>query len=545
MRAGGKSSQGLEAFPVTKLSRDSISDYVAILWIFLLAGLATAEDRLHLKTRRVETIENLEDHLAGIPKRRVAGRPHLLVQFRQPPRPEQIEELKRRGLAILRYVPDFGFLVAAEEDYPRLDGLGLRWAGRLRFYDKLSPLLTEMEPITAHNPQPTAFLVEFHPDVAEEEARALAREELLETREHPDLLPNQLLVTGAPERVIRLAEWDEVAYIYPASEDLVSGTRVQACAGAITSYGWVGQYIARMGEGWDGPGQNAAELGYFFERLTGRLPEQPAQSEILRALREWATYARLTFAPAAGRAAPRTLNFLFASGPHGDPFPFDGRGRVLAHTFYPAPPNPESIAGDLHFDDDEPWGVGEGIDLFSVVLHEAGHALGLGHSDKPGAVMYPYYRRAAGLTVEDIAAIRELYAARVGDPPAVPPSPPPASPNPPANPPPAPPKAPSPTPPPTGGDTVAPTLAILSPASTSLLTYAATISLRGTASDNVGVVEVTWSDSTGASGRAQGTTYWSTPDLPLREGTNTLTIRARDAAGNAGWRTAMVTRKKR
>lgn len=92
---------------------------------------------------------------------------------------------------------------------------------------------------------------------------------------------------------------------------------------------------------------------------------------------------------------------------------------------------------------------------------------------------------------------------------------------------------------------MAPTLTILSPASTSLLTYAATLSLRGTASDNVGVVEVTWSESTGASGRAQGTTYWNTPDLPLREGTNTLTMRARDAAGNVGWRTVMVTRKKR
>jgi hypothetical protein len=387
---------------------------------------------------------------------------------------------------------------------------------------------------TPHTPQPTTFLVEFHPDVEDQEARALAQEHLLEIREHPDLLPNQLLVAGAPERVIRLAEWDEVAYIYPASEELIEGTRVQACAGAITSYGLVGQYVARMGEGWDGPGQNAADLGYFFENLTRRLPEAQVQSELLRALREWAIYVKLTFTPAADRAAPRTLNFLFATGWHGDPFPFDGRGKVLAHTFYPAPPNPEPIAGDLHFDDDEPWGIGVGTDLFSVVLHEAGHALGLGHSDKPGAVMYPYYRRATGLTAEDIAAVRELYAARIADPPASPPSAPTAPPQPPA-----------PTPPPASPDTVAPTLTILSPASTSVLTYAATITLRGTASDNVGVTEVTWSDSTGASGRAQGTTYWSAADLPLREGTNTLTIRARDAAGNTGWRTVIVTRRKR
>lgn len=556
MQPGGESSQLIGAFPVKKPARDSISEYVALVFLLLLASLATAEERLHLKTRRVETIENLEDHLAGIPKRRVSSRSHLLVQFRQLPRPEQIEELKRRGLTVLRYVPDSGFLVAAEDDHPRLEGLALRWAGRLRFEDKLSPLLTDTIPIhaeptthnphpTSHIPHPTTFLVEFHPDVAAEEAQALAREQLLEIREHPDLLPNQLLVAGALERVIRLAEWDEVAYIYPASEDLANGTRVQACAGAITSYGLVSQYVARISEGWDGPGQNAAALGYSFERLTPRVPEQSARSEILRALGEWARYVKLTFTPVADRAAPRSLNFLFASGAHGDGFPFDGPGKVLAHTFYPAPPNPEPIAGDLHFDDDEPWGVGVGIDLFSVALHEAGHALGLPHSDKPGAVMYPYYRRVSGLTEDDIAAIRELYAARTGDPPALPPAVPQAPANPPANPQPPAPKAPSPAPPPTRPDTVAPTLTILSPASTSVLTYAATISLRGTATDNVGVVEVTWSDSTGASGPTQGTSYWSTPDLPLREGTNTLTIRARDAAGNVGWRTVMVTRRKR
>jgi hypothetical protein len=128
------------------------------------------------------------------------------------------------------------------------------------------------------------------------------------------------------------------------------------------------------------------------------------------------------------------------------------------------------------------------------------------------------------------------------------------TPAPPANPTPTTPTNPAPTPPstppstpstPGSRDKVAPALVITSPASTSVLTYASSIVLRGTASDTVGVVEVTWSDSLGASGRAQGTTNWVTSELPLREGANTLTVRARDATGNVGWRSVVVTRRRR
>jgi hypothetical protein len=55
------------------------------------------------------------------------------------------------------------------------------------------------------------------------------------------------------------------------------------------------------------------------------------------------------------------------------------------------------------------------------------------------------------------------------------------------------------------------------------------------------VTEVTW-ESGGASGTAQGTSSW-TAEVPLLVGDNSIVIRARDAAGNTGWRSLLVIRR--
>jgi hypothetical protein len=143
--------------------------------------------------------------------------------------------------------------------------------------------------------------------------------------------------------------------------------------------------------------------------------------------------------------------------------------------------------------------------------------------------MYPYYQRLEKLTEEDIAAIQRLYAPRetAGAPPPAPA--PPTAPSAPANPAPR--------------DTTPPLLAIRSPQRTSLSTTASNIVISGAASDNVGVAQVTWSTSTGHKGAAEGTTTWFTPPIPLYYGTNSITIRAADAAGNQSWRTIIVTRR--
>ncbi len=551
-------------------------------WIWLgplvLGASLGAQNHLYLKTRP-RGAETQGARQAEFPKRLAISRTHILLEFREPPQPDVIRELERRGVTVLGFVPRSGLMVSAD-DSTTFDDLGVVSAEWLRGEDKISPELKRPaskkppDSVAASGSPLAVFVVEFHRDVEKQEAYALIRDHQLGIREHPDLLPNTFLVEGSLEQVTQLAEWDEVAYVYPASEALINGERVYACPGPLTASGPVGQYVDTVGGGWDGPGLGAANLGYYFGALAAQIPRAQAQSEILRALGEWSKYVQVSFYPAAGPYALRTLFIFFASGAHGDGYPFIPEGSMLAHTFYPAPPNPESIAGDMHFNADENWSVGSGIDLFSVALHEAGHALGLGHSDQPSAVMYPYYQRVAGLSPHDIATVRELYVssgaaqdinAPQGPQPAptpVPqatptPAPQPAptplpratpTPVPSATPTPAPRPRPTPSPAPTpqpgipsSPGAAAPALQIVSPATTNVLTSATTIQMSGTASGNV--VKVTWTDALGDSGTAQGTVSWTTGHIPLYVGSNMITIRAFNAAGNAGWRSVMVTRR--
>lgn len=60
--------------------------------------------------------------------------------------------------------------------------------------------------------------------------------------------------------------------------------------------------------------------------------------------------------------------------------------------------------------------TGADYDLYTILLQEAGHALGVGNSDDPASAMYEIYQTArAGLSAGDLAAIRSLYGTRTAD----------------------------------------------------------------------------------------------------------------------------------
>src|ERR1700733_13604531 len=243
---------------VNRLKRNLRCCSSCLVGLALLAGAAMAQPALRLKGL-VST-----ESKPVFTKTRRAGWSHLLVQFATEPDAAQRTGLVERGAPILSYVPDSALSISIR-DGTSLSGLGIQWQARLQPSQKLNPELNKSFVATQAPP----VLVEFYSDVPEIEGRAIALEAGVAIHDNPDLLPHHLLIEGTADQVRRLADWDEVSYIFPASRDLIRGLPVHACAGALTTAGPVGQAVPLVGDGWDGPGLGSASLNYAFGDVTG------------------------------------------------------------------------------------------------------------------------------------------------------------------------------------------------------------------------------------------------------------------------------------
>jgi hypothetical protein len=481
--------------------------------IWMATASSQAGGPIHLKTRNLTANSYPAAEALQVPGQ---GPGHLLVQFSGGPSADDLRELERRGARVVGSAPDGGITISTDQPIS-LAGLAVEWSGPLLAQDKISPLLSQ----GGANGGPAAVVIEFHADVHMRRALQLLRSANVQILRHPDLLPNHMLVTATLLVLTQIAGFDEVAYIFPASNDLVQGNHVMACAGAEMTAGPVGQYVL-VGNGWGGAGAGVVQLAYVFTQLSAKLPVAAAQSEIVRAFQEWAKYADVQFVPGTGATGNQTVSILFAQGLHGDNYPFEPGSPALAHTFFPSPTDPEPLAGDMHLNEDQDWHIGTDIDLYTVALHEAGHALGLGHTDDPNTIMYPYYRFGAGLSSGDIAGVQALYGSSDTSTPPVtsPVTPPPALPAP-----------------------VPLSLAIANPVGTSVTTTASSISLSGTASGGAGNLQVVWSNNQGGSGPAAGSANWSVAYVPLVMGANRITILVTDGAGNSASASIAVTQQ--
>ncbi len=428
---------------------------ITALWMSAVSSQASGP--IHLKTRDLTAAsypaaEALQ--AAGL------GPGHFLVQFSAGPTAADLQELQRRGALVVGSAPSGGITISTLQPIS-LAGLAIEWSGPLQPQDKISPLFSQ----GGANGGPSAVVIEFHPDVHKRRALELMQGLNVQILTHPDLLPNHMLVSATLPVLAQTAGFDEVAYIFPASDDLIQvEPRDKPCEGAELADGTAGQYVL-VGNGWSGAGAGVVQLQYVFAQMSAKLPVAAAQSEILRAFQEWAKYANVTFVPGTSATASQTISVMFAEGVHGDGFPFQPDSPILAHTFFPSPTDPEPLAGDMHLNGDQDWHIGSDVDVYTVALHEAGHALGLGHTDDPNTIMYPYYRFGAGLSSGDIAGVQALYGSP--DSSTAPATPPVTAPI---------------MPPPSLPAPAAITLAIASPVGASMTTTSSSIAISGTAS---------------------------------------------------------------
>uniref|UniRef100_A0A2H8TRK4 Matrix metalloproteinase-17 n=1 Tax=Melanaphis sacchari TaxID=742174 RepID=A0A2H8TRK4_9HEMI len=138
------------------------------------------------------------------------------------------------------------------------------------------------------------------------------------------------------------------------------------------------------------------------------------RSDLNRAFQVWSKYSKLTFREVNSESAD--ILVFFEKGYHGDGYPFDGPGQVLAHAFFPG----TGRGGDAHFDEEEEWLVADktskdGTSLFRVAVHEFGHSLGLSHSSVQDALMFPWYQDLQSdfeLPNDDRIGIQVLYGAK-------------------------------------------------------------------------------------------------------------------------------------
>ena len=149
-------------------------------------------------------------------------------------------------------------------------------------------------------------------------------------------------------------------------------------------------------------------LTYTFDSSVTPEVLEKLRPAVQQGFEEWLKWTQFTFAEAR-QGSKSDIVIGYYRGWHGDDQPFDGPGKVIAHSFPPT-------MGKMHFDADENWSIdkpkGDQIDMVSVSTHEIGHILGLQHGTDVNAIMYPFLNfgmTKRELSHDDIDGVLALY----------------------------------------------------------------------------------------------------------------------------------------
>lgn len=146
----------------------------------------------------------------------------------------------------------------------------------------------------------------------------------------------------------------------------------------------------------------------------------PWREQFIAALEKWAQVTPICFRIVSDNGLPQGTLPLVAGQFQGDSRFGDIRlgafptSLAYATTYYPY--QTTTRGGDITLNSSKPYMIGANPDLFTILLHEVGHALGLAHSSVFGAVMYPLITGVyVGLQPDDITSIQQLYGPRRPD----------------------------------------------------------------------------------------------------------------------------------
>lgn len=155
----------------------------------------------------------------------------------------------------------------------------------------------------------------------------------------------------------------------------------------------------------------------LFNSLDAALPRAIWQTRIAQAFQRWAIHTDVN----VGFRSDSGLRFGTPGVTLGDPR--FGDVRIAAHAMSPEvlaisvpydPARSGTLTGDVFLN--STYSFNGTYDLFSVMLHEAGHVFGLDHSADPDSPMFDRFNNPKTLlTSGDIQAIRTLYGDRLPD----------------------------------------------------------------------------------------------------------------------------------